>query len=139
MITGNSFRNTFEPNVLGGERTILTKIYIDLNYVRDIDKNFSYEIGPSIFIANRILEISDIPFGLRTISFCDKLASSGLGINGFLMLNIPLLENEKLFFTSKIKFRYAHSIWFDKGLRNLDNYYQEFITAQVTAGVGYAF
>lgn len=112
---------------------------IDLDWVNNISQYFSYGIGPSIVIVNRIFEINNIPIGSTSLSFYDKLASSGMGLNGFLMFNIPLDKRGKLFFNSKIKLRYTHSIWFDKGIRNLNDYYQSFFTGQVSAGIGYAF
>jgi hypothetical protein len=115
----------------------------DLSYVGTISDNFYFGLGPSFCIINRILEMDE---GIVTIgnvrgslSFYDKLASSGLGANGFIMFNTPIMANSKFFITSKVKFRYVHSVWFDKGIRNLDNYKQEFITAQITLGIGYKF
>ncbi len=55
-------------------------------------------------------------------------------------LYVPINRSKKyFFFTSKLKFRYTHSIWFDKGIRNLDDYHQEYFTVQILAGIGYAF
>ncbi len=70
----------------------------------------------------------------------DKLASSGLGVNGFLEFSISL-DNSGIyfFFTSKLKIRYTYSIWFDEGIRNLDNYHQEFLATQISVGLGYSF
>lgn len=121
---------------IGGDMTLISH-NIDFNYVGVINNYFSYGIGPSLFIVNRIFEIRNIPFGEQPTSFYDKLASSGLGINGFLMFSTPITEN--IFFSSKIKFRYTHSIWFDEGIRNLEDYYQQFVTGQVTVGLGYLF
>jgi len=104
---------------------------IDLDIVKKYDQYFSYGFGPSFVITNRILDIPDHLY--------DKLASSGLGLNGFIELSVPLDKDEQFFFTSKLKVRYTYSIWFDKGIRDLDDYYQEFLTAEIFAGVGYAF
>jgi len=118
----------------------LVSFNFDLSYVGSISNNFSFGLGPSFCIINRIVKMDE---GIVTIGnirgslyLYDKLASSGLGANGFIMFNIPIMVDSKFFITSKVKFRYVHSIWFDKGIRNLDNYKQEFITAQITAGVG---
>jgi len=120
----------------GGDISLVSHSF-DLNYIRSINKSLSYGIGPSFVIVNRILEI---PLREGYGSFYDRLASSGLGINGFLNLTFPLSDNkEYFFFNSELKFRYTHSIWFDKGIRNLDNYYQEFLTAQIIVGIGYSF
>jgi len=103
----------------------------DLDYVGKISRYFSYGAGPSFIIVNRIFSMQYL---------YDKLASSGLGLNGFIDFSIPLNNGKNyLFFSSKLKFRYTHSIWYDKGIRNLDNYYQDFLTTQILAGVGYAF
>ncbi|RJP61076.1 MAG: hypothetical protein C4539_20345 [Ignavibacteriales bacterium] len=121
----------------------LVSFNFDLSYVRTMSDNFSIGLGPSFCIINRIVDMDE---GIVTIgnisgllSFYDKLASSGLGANGFIMFNMPIMVDSKFFITSKLKFRYIHSIWFDKGIRNLDNYKQEFITAQITLGIGYKF
>jgi len=104
----------------------------DLDYTAKINNYLSYGIGPSFIIVNRILEVDTVLY--------DKLASSGLGVNGFAELSVPIYGNKKyFFFTSKLKFRYTHSIWFDKGIRNLDDYKQEYFTVQILAGIGYAF
>lgn len=104
----------------------------DLDYSAKISKYFFYGIGPSFIIVNRVLSVDTVLY--------DKLASSGLGLNGFLELSVPIYGiRDYIFFTSKLKFRYTHSIWFDKGIRDLDNYHQEYFTVQILAGVGYAF
>ena len=104
----------------------------DLDYTAKINNYLSYGIGPSFIIVNRILEVDTVLY--------DKLASSGLGINGFTECSVPIYGSKKyFFFTSKLKFRYTHSIWFDKGIRNLDDYKQEYFTVHILAGIGYAF
>ena len=104
----------------------------DLVYIAKINNYLSYGIGPSFIIVNRILDIDTVLY--------DKLASSGLGVNGFAELSVPINGNKKhFFFTSKLKFRYTHSIWFDRGIRNLDDYHQEYFTVQIIAGIGYTF
>ena len=123
---------------LGGDMSLISH-NIDLDWVNNINPYFSYGIGPSVIIVNRIFEINNIPSGIANQSLYDKLASSGLGLNGFLMFNIPVDMNGRFFLNSRIKLRYTHSIWFDKGIRNLDNYYQSFFTGQISAGIGYVF
>ncbi len=114
----------------GGNASLISHNF-DLDYVANISSYFSYGAGPSFVIINRIFSVQYL---------YDKLASSGLGINGFIVFNIPITNSSNyLFFSSKLKFRYTHSIWYDKGIRNLDNYYQDFLTTQILAGVGYAF
>lgn len=106
---------------------------LDFDYISNISNYFSFGIGPSFIIVNRIIDAENK-------MLYDKLASSGLGLNGFVQLNIPFSKRKNnIFFSSKLKFRYTHSIWFDKGIRNLDSYNQEFFTTQILAGLGYAF
>ncbi len=121
----------------------LVSFNFDFSYVGSISNNFSFGLGPSFCIINRIVEMDE---GIATIgnthgslSFYDKLASSGLGANGFIMFNTPIMVDSKFFIISKLKFRYVLSVWFDKGIRNLDDYKQEFITGQITLGIGYKF
>jgi hypothetical protein len=110
----------------------------DLNYCAVIDEKFSYGFGPSFVITNRVLDIN-LPSSFYTELY-DKLASSGLGLSGFIKVSVPFNEkNEYFFFTSKVKLRYTYSIWFDEGLRKLDDYYQEFFTVQLLIGLGYSF
>lgn len=133
------------PDIIGsyGADLTFTTHSIDLSYIGSIYKNFSFGAGPSFIIINRILEIDEqrISVGGQsyTLGFYDKLASSALGVNGFLLFTVPLTADNKIFFNSKLKFRYAHSIWFDEGIRKLDNYKQEYITSELSAGIGYSF
>jgi len=109
----------------------------DFSYIGSINQHFTYGIGPSFIIANRVIDLEEV---LLRRGLYDKLASSGLGLNGFLEFSIPFNKSENyFFFTSKLKLRYTYSIWFDEGIRNLDNYHQEFLTTQLSIGVGYSF
>ena len=102
---------------------------IDYAYVKKLDNNFSIGGGPSFSILNRTLYYKDPNYSL---SLNDMLASSCLGINAFIEYSTFFNnENNGFFFSSKIKLRYVHSIWFDKGIRDLDNYNQQFLTAQL--------
>ncbi len=114
---------------------------IDLNYVGKINKYFFYGFGPSFVITNRIIEIKRIlPINWPRDLLYDKLASSGLGANGYFSFQIPFTVAEKdFYFTSKLKLRYTYSIWFDEGMRKLDNYYQEFFETEFLIGLGYSF
>jgi hypothetical protein len=113
----------------------------DLNYIGNIYPLLTYGIGPSFVITNRIIESGSFspPDGFWAYYY-DKLASSGLGANVFIDLQIPFSEEQNYFyFTSKLKVRYTYSIWFDEGIRKLDDYYQEFVTTNLTVGIGYSF
>ena len=110
----------------------------DLDIAGNINKFFSYGIGPSFEIINRTFKLKLPPSA--ELSLNDRLASSALGVNAFISFSYPLWEGENnLFITSQFRIRYTHSIWFDKGNRNLDNYSQEFLTGQISAGLGYSF
>ncbi|MGE5846165.1 MAG: hypothetical protein ACM34O_05540 [Ignavibacteria bacterium] len=113
---------------------------IDLAYIGIISPYFSWGLGPSFVITNRIIEIDNPDAEAITLLLYDKLASSGLGANAFIDFSVPFSETENyFFFSSEIKFRYTHSIWFDEGIRNLDNYKQEFLVFTLSAGIGYSF
>lgn len=113
---------------------------IDLAYIGIISPYFSWGLGPSFLITNRIIEIDNPDAEAITLLLYDKLASSGLGANAFIDFSVPFSETENyFFFSSEIKFRYTHSIWFDEGIRNLDNYKQEFLVFTLSAGIGYSF
>ena len=130
------------PEVIGsfGSDMSLISHNIDVDYTGKINEYFSYGIGPSFVIVNRIFKIDENNLEGYNLSFEDRLASSGLGANVFFDFTFPLNETKNFFFiTSKLKLRYTHSIWFDKGIRNLDNYNQEFITLHLSLGVGYSF
>ena len=104
----------------------------DLSYVQKINNDFSYGYGLSFAVINRIIDIQN--------SLYDKLASSGLGVNCYIAYTRQLTEEEHYYyFTAKVKLRYIHSVWFDKGIRNLDDYSQYFFTDELSVGVGYAF
>jgi len=130
------------PDPIGyiGEDVTLINHNFDLDYVEDLNQYFSCGFGPSFVITNRIVEIPLSISAAPRMSLYDKLASSGLGANGFVQFSIPFdASKDYFYFTSKIKLRYTHSIWFDKGIRNLDDYNQDFITSEISVGVGYSF
>ena len=113
----------------------------DFSYLKNINQFFSYGFGPSFVITNRIIEL-DKPLNVGPngkSNFYDKLASSGLGVNAFLEFSIPFGLKSNFMFISRFKIRYTHSIWFDEGLRELDDYYQEFLTTELSLGIGYKF
>ena len=120
-------------DIFGGDAVLINHTF-DLDYLGEINKYLSYGIGPSFIITNRIIDVDETLY--------DKLASSGLGLNGLLEFSIPLASSESedyFFFTSKLKFRYTYSVWFDEGIRKLDDYYQEFLSTQFSIGLGYSF
>lgn len=119
------------PPPLRGSQELISH-NLDLDYTANINNYLSYGVGPSFIIVNRIIEVGSVLY--------DKLASSGIGVNGFAEFSVPIFGKKNyLFFTSKLRFRYTHSVWFDKGIRNLDDYHQEYFTVQILGGLGYAF
>ena len=113
---------------------------IDLDYIDNFSNYFSFGIGISFVINNRILNVERILEGEQTRVLNDKLASSGIGANGILKFFLPLNKGENYFYlTSILKLRYTHSIWFDEGIRELDNYKQEYISSNLSIGIGYSF
>ena len=128
-----------EPIFFVGDMTHISH-NIDIDYIVNISKYFSYGIGASFVIVNRILETTKIEKEESSSLLYDKLASSGLGINGQIEFKIPLTTDENYFyFSSLLRLRYTHSIWFDDGIRNLNDYFQEYLTAHLSVGVGYTF
>ena len=130
-----------EPIGYFGADVSLTNHNFDIDYVGSINNLLAFGGGLSFVITNRTVDTGDLLIGEEgSISLYDKLASSGIGLNTFLNFSIPFNESEKyFFFTSKIKLRYTHSIWFDEGNRKLDDYYQDFITSELSVGFGYSF
>lgn len=129
-----------DPTPLGyfnGDIILLSHTF-DLDIAGNLNKYLSCGIGPSFEIINRTFKVNFPP--AMELSLNDRLASSALGVNAFINFSYPLWEGENnIYITSQFKIRYTHSIWFDKGNRNLDNYSQEFLTGQVSAGLGYSF
>jgi hypothetical protein len=122
---------------IGMDLTLINHNF-DFDLIENINQYFNYGFGPSFVITNRIVETNENAFGEHNLY--DKLASSGIGVNGFLEVNLPLDESENYFFFNfRVKLRYTHSIWFDKGLRKLDDYSQDFFTSEIEVGIGYAF
>lgn len=130
-------------NILGeftGDYKLINHNF-DICYVYNYDNMTSFGVGPSFVITNRIIDVK-IPFYVgaeSNVGLYDKLASSGIGISGFIRFNVPFNNNNDFIFVSKLKLRYTHSIWFDEGLRKLDDYNQEFLTAQLSLGIGFNF
>ena len=112
--------------------------FLDIDFYDPYTENISFAWGPSLVLTHRIIEISDLPkvTEISKDSFYDRLASFGLGINGLVEYKISV--DTDMSFISKLKLRYSHSLLFDEGLRKLDDYNQEFFTAQLTIGVQFS-
>lgn len=102
--------------------------------------------GPSFVIINRIITIDNnaLDDNNRSITIdnnilYDRLSSSGIGINILLQLQIPFTSDSPFFIISNLKFRYTHSVGFDKKGRNLDNYSQSYFRGIGSIGIGLKF
>ena len=105
----------------------------DLEVKNEIDEYFSYGFGPSFSFVNRsfIYDYAD---------FLDRLASFAVGASFTIDFKYPLTSDEEhLYLYSGMKFRYLFGLLYDKGLRDLSNYNQEFLTGNFTIGLGYSF
>lgn len=123
-----------------GAHVTLTNHNIDLNYINKINNVLTWGAGPSFVITNRLIETDDLVTGTeKAEGLYDKLASSGIGLNTFISASLPITADNSLFAFSKIKVRYTHAIWFDEGLRKLDDYNQDFFTGELNIGLGYSF
>lgn len=106
---------------------------IDISLKKELNKFITAGFGPSFSFVNRsyIVEYTD---------FVDRLASLAGGLSGSIDFKYPLTENsDAWYFSSGLKIRYLYSFFYDKGLRDLNNYDQHFVTANFVIGLGYQF
>ena len=113
---------------------------LDISINGNFGSIFSFGFGPSLTLVNRsiIVENADIDHA----DFVDRLASFNIGVIGLIDMRIPFSKSaDYWYFYSGLKFRYLHGLFFlyDKGLRDLDDYEQNFVTANLTIGIGYNF
>jgi hypothetical protein len=133
------------PDVMGtyASDLILSCHNVDIAVYYNTDKWLNFAAGPTLSFVNRSIVIDDIPgYTQENLpgSLEDRLLSLCLGVNGSINIQIPLYTaSQYVFLFSSLKVRYLHSIWFDKRGRNLDNYYQSFLSAQLNIGLGYSF
>ena len=105
----------------------------DFELKNEIDEYFSYGFGPSFSLVNRT-------YTYDFVDFVDRLASFAIGINASIDFKYPLNESEQyLFILSSVKYRYLFGLLYDKGLRDLSNYNQHFVTGNFSIGLGYNF
>jgi hypothetical protein len=116
----------------------LTFNNLDISINGNLGSIFSFGFGTSFAIINRsiIVEKADIDHD----DFIDRLSSFGIGLNGLIEMRIPL-NNDIIYwyFYSGLKIRYLHGFFYDEGLRDLDDYNQNFVTANLAIGIGYNF
>ena len=111
---------------------------LDLSINGKLSNIFSYGFGPSFSIVNRSVTIENPAIGYR--DFEDRLASFNIGVNGIIEMRIPLSEQINYwYFYSGLKFRYLYGLFYDEGLRDLSDYNQIFVTANLAIGIGYNF
>ena len=104
----------------------------DFAVITNVTKTLRLIYGPTLSFVNRSFYTDASP------TFEDRLASLCVGLNCSVdMIAPPSGNDESPFFYSNIKIRYLHSILFDARGRNLDNYYQSFLFAQLNIGLGY--
>ena len=80
-----------ESGEITGEYKLINHTF-DFDYFNNINEDISYGIGPSFVLTNRIIEV-DLPMS-TPLELYDKLASSGLGINGFVRFTTSIKERE---------------------------------------------
>jgi len=116
---------------------VLISHHLDVNYHKSASRFISYGFGPTFVISNRIVDLED--------SLYDRLASYGLGANGFIELSVLRIPAVSPFNTEwiaanlRFKSRYTHSVFFDRGSRELDGYSQSFFSTIVTMGLELRF
>lgn len=105
----------------------------DISLKNEINEYFSYGIGPSFSFVNR-------SYIIEHYNFEDRLASFAVGVSGSIDVKLPLDENANYwYFYSGLKLRYLYGLFYDKGLRDLSDYNQHFVTGNLTIGIGYNF
>lgn len=113
----------------------LTNCNFDFIAKYQFDEDFLiYGLGPSFVITNRSIHLN---YSYNNHEPFDLLASSGLGLCA--LIEMPVKLSDEISFSGELKARYTHSIWFDKGIRVLDGYKQEFITVQLNMKLYYDF
>jgi len=106
---------------------------LDISLIGNLGNKFSFGFGPSFSIVNRSVTV-------EYYEFEDRLASFNVGIIGLIDMRIPFSKNtEYWYFYSGLKIRYLHGLLYDEGLRDLDGYNQNFVTANLSIGIGYKF
>jgi hypothetical protein len=126
-----------------GADLILSLNNIDVGIKDDLTDNLSYAFGPTVTFAGRSFVIDNaprIPGETLSNNIDDRLVSLCLGVNTYFYFQVPFSSGTSYpFFFSSLKFRYLHSVLFDKRGSNVDNYYQSFLFSQLNLGIGYNF
>lgn len=105
----------------------------DISLRDNLSEYFSYGIGPSFSIVNRSYKV-------KYYDLLDKLSSFAVGVNTSINFKYPFSKDEQyLFLIGSLKLRYLYGLFYDKGLRDLSNYNQHFVTGNFSIGLGYSF
>lgn len=133
--------NELEPNQAFYSDVSLSQNTIDISVIGNLGKIFSFGFGPSFSIVNRSINVENpYAFDEEYRHFEDRLATFNIGIIGLVDVRIPFSEQENYwYFYSGLKIRYLHSFFYDEGLRDLDDYNQNFVSANLAIGIGYNF
>ena len=138
--------NWGETNSTLDNRFIFTNYFLtshnyDVSLLFKLFNKLNFSLGPSFAVYSRTFEYHEpLPPGVIAPGLYDRLVSYCLGVNGAMNFNYPLSDSKNYFFLySGLKFRYVHSFRFDARGRNLDNYFQSFLTVQLNLGMGYNF
>ena len=111
----------------------LTLHSFDLQLKNDLGEYFSLGYGLAFSFVYRTNEVQDY-------NFIDRLASFAIGINGAIDVRLPFgNDNNGLYFCTGLKIKYLYGLFYDKGIRDLSNYYQHFVTGNFSIGLGYSF
>lgn len=111
---------------------------LDISINDNLGSIFSFGLGPSFAIVNRSIVVENADIDQE--DFIDRLASFNIGLVGLIDMRIPLSKNAKYwYFYSGLKIRYLYGLFYDDGLRDLNDYSQNFVTANLTIGIGYSF
>jgi hypothetical protein len=111
---------------------------IDISVNGKLGDIFSYGFGPSFSIVNRSIIVENADIGNE--DFIDQLSSFCIGLNSLIEMRIPFSDDVNFwYFYGGLKIRYLHGLFYDEGLRDLDDYNQNFITGNLTIGIGYSF
>lgn len=133
--------NEIDPDTYLYSVVSLTFNNLDISVNGNFGNIFSFGFGPSFAIVNRSTIVEKAYFnGEDIVDFEDRLASFNIGLIGLINMHIPFsTSNEFWYFYTDIKVRYLHGFFYDAGLRDLDDYDQNFVTANLAIGIGYNF
>lgn len=114
-------------------------IPLDILYMLPLGGYFNLGIGPSFAGSIRDITVHYINWESEKKTFIDRLFSFGIGAGGLLQLSIPLRKKSNICFISDVRLRYIRTIVYDKNGRDVSDYNQQYLQAQVSAGLGFGF